>query len=150
MKLTKIITHQRSNIKYNTRCLRINSFFPHNLLQNLFLFPWYQHLHDLESFSPYGFRVWYSSRIFEYGWFWVMCWDSPMWNLLCTSDVKVKNVKNGGGFLLIWNIHGWINFNSHLLCVGKMLFSYGWTMCRKKTNSKTTCSLRWFCVWMNF
>ena len=24
-------------------------------------------------------RVWYSSRIFEYGWFWVMCRDSPMW-----------------------------------------------------------------------
>ena len=36
LKLTYIISHSRSNIKYNTRCLRINSLFS----QNLLLFPW--------------------------------------------------------------------------------------------------------------
>ena len=68
------------------------------------------------------------------------CCDSPLWNLLCTSDVELKNMKNGGGFLpsnvknFFYSIEMYLTeyFKNHLLCVGKKLFSYGWTMCRKK------------------
>ena len=50
---------------------------------------WYHHLHDLESFLSYGFRVWYLlGNTVVYVW----C-DSPLWNLLYTSDVKLKMLK---------------------------------------------------------
>ena len=156
MELTYIITHQRSNIKYNTRCLRINSLpqkssvslipstswsravfvvrvswiVDHHRVCDILLlssivvksFPWYHRPLVLRSFS----WIVDSHHVRFWGAVIVQC------EICCVR--LMRNWKLWKLVMVFYSFEMYMDeyFNNHLLCVGKMLFSYGWTMWRKK------------------